>query len=221
MTNIVFFVTAGLVNVDCDHRFAQNTNNIQVLGYSWQDTHNPGPASPGWGIELAYVGGSRFIRLQFVHSFVFFFRNASYWSRPESSQPCKLRRYPSLHSMLIFTCSKPVLLPPTLHNSAGIPTQVSCHDRCRAGNAVHFDCLFCIPDCARCTCAERTASSARGYRRSCQGGTREGDPRDCASIDRGASEAQAEPYIEDQHWLRGQSVCTLTIETSLWVLTSH
>jgi hypothetical protein len=123
--------------------------------------------------------------------------------------------YPSPHSMLMFTCSKPVFLPPTLHNSAGIPTQVSCHDRCRARNVVHFDCLFCIPDCARCACAERTASSARGYRRSCQGGTREGDPRDCASIDRGASEAQAEPYIEDQHWLRGQFVCTLIIETSL------
>jgi hypothetical protein len=125
MTNIVFFVTAGLVNIVCDHRFAQNTDNIQVLGYSWQDTHNPGPASPGWGIELAYVGGSRFVRLQFVHSFVFFFRNDSYWSRPESSQLCKLRRLPepTQHAdVYLLTACSPSSHPPQLcgHTNASL-----------------------------------------------------------------------------------------------------
>jgi hypothetical protein len=26
----------------------------QVIGYSWQDTHDPGSANPGWGFDVAW-----------------------------------------------------------------------------------------------------------------------------------------------------------------------
>jgi hypothetical protein len=54
MTNLVFFVTSVLVcRTKTGTRFLLLTF-LQVFGYSWQDTHNPSSANPGWGIDVAW-----------------------------------------------------------------------------------------------------------------------------------------------------------------------